>query len=379
MNPGTSQSMDEIKYWVALNMVLGVGKTLFHRLTGEFGSPEQVFRVSRKELMRVEGIGDKTATEIAGFSIEEKADRELRLLEKIQARIVTLVDPEYPELLRQIFDPPPLLYCQGNRLDSYPIPIAVVGTRAATSYGKMVTESLCAGLAERGATIVSGMARGIDTIAHRSALQSGGDTVAVFGCGLSHTYPPENRSLRDKIAQAGTVVSEFPISMRPDRNNFPARNRIISGLSYGVIVVEAGEKSGALITVQFALEQGRDVFAVPGSILSPKSFSPNRLIKAGAKLVDGPESILEELPSAVQGLITQRSEKIGIKQELSEKEQSIVSLIIGEEKHIDQLIENSRLSPAEVSATLVQLELSGIVRQLEGKMFIATIKTVSNK
>jgi DNA processing protein len=223
------------------------------------------------------------------------------------------------------------------------------------------------------------MARGIDTIAHRSALQSGGDTVAVFGCGLSHTYPPENRSLRDKIAQAGTVVSEFPISMRPDRNNFPARNRIISGLSYGVIVVEAGEKSGALITVQFALEQGRDVFAVPGSILSPKSFSPNRLIKAGAKLVDGPESILEELPSAVQGLITQRSEKIGIKQELSEKEQSIVSLIIGEEKHIDQLIENSRLSPAEVSATLVQLELSGIVRQLEGKMFIATIKTVSNK
>jgi DNA processing protein len=379
MNSAATQSMDEIKYWVALNMVLGVGKTLFHRLIREFGSPEQVFRVSRKDLMRVEGIGDKTATEIANFSIEAKVDRELRLLEKVQARILTLVNPEYPELLRQIFDPPPLLYCQGKPLDSYSIPVAVVGTRAATSYGKMVTESLCAGLAERGVTIISGMARGIDTLAHRSALQSGRETVAVFGCGLSHTYPPENRSLRDKIQQSGTVVSEFPISVGPERNNFPARNRVISGLSYGVIVVEAGEKSGALITAQFALEQGRDVFAVPGSILSPKSCSPNRLIKAGAKLVDGPESVLEELPQVVQSLITRKHEQSRVKQELSAKERSIVELMVGEEKHIDQLIEISRLSPAEVSATLVQLELSGIVRQLEGKMFIATIETVSNK
>ncbi len=374
-----AQSMDEIKYWVALNMVLGVGKTLFHRLIGEFGSPEQVFRVPRKDLMRVEGIGDKTATEIANFGVEAKVDRELRLLEKIQARILTLVSPEYPELLRQIYDPPPLLYCQGKKLDSYPIPVAVVGTRAATNYGKLVTESLCKGLAEKGVSIISGMARGIDTLAHRSAIQSGGDTVAVFGCGLSHTYPPENRSLREKIIQSGTVVSEFPISMRPDRNNFPARNRVISGLSYGVIVVEAGEKSGALITAHFALEQGRDVFAIPGSILSPKSFSPNRLIKAGAKLVDGPESVLEELPQAVQSLITRKAEQVRIKQELSAKERSIVTQMIGEEKHIDQLIENSRLSPAEVSATLVQLELSGIVRQLEGKMFIATIETEFNK
>ena len=210
-------------------------------------------------------------------------------------------------------------------------------------------------------------------------MQSGQETVAVFGCGLSHTYPPENRSLRDKIMQSGTVVSEFPISMGPERNNFPARNRVISGLSYGVIVVEAGEKSGALITAQFALEQGRDVFAVPGSILSPKSYSPNRLIKAGAKLVDGPESVLEELPQVVQSLITRKQEQTRIKQELSAKERSILALMIGEEKHIDQLIENSRLSPAEVSATLVQLELSGIVRQLEGKMFIATITTELNK
>ena len=278
MSSNATQSMDEVKYWVALNMVLGVGKTLFHRLVREFGSPEQVFRSPRKELMRVEGIGDKTATEIASFSIEAKVDRELRLLEKIQARILTLTNPEYPELLRQIYDPPPILYCQGKPLDSYPIPVAVVGTRAVTSYGKMVTESLCKGLAERGVAVISGMARGVDTLAHRSALHVGGETVAVFGCGLSHTYPPENRSLRDKITQSGTVVSEFPISMGPERNNFPARNRVISGLSYGVIVVEAGEKSGALITAQFALEQGRDVFAIPGSILSPKSYAPNRLI-----------------------------------------------------------------------------------------------------
>lgn len=355
-----------------MNMVLGVGKTLFHRLVNSMGSPDRVFRSSPGELRRVGGIGEKIAAEILQFDVDRNVDREFRLVEKLGLRIVTLESPEYPELLKSIYDPPPVLYCQGKRLDQYPVPLAVVGTRSVSHYGRIVTERICGRMASIGVCIVSGMARGIDTVAHRAAMEFGGTTVAVFGCGLSHTYPPENRRLREKILENGTIVSEFPVTMRPERNNFPARNRIISGLSYGTLVVEAGEKSGALITTQFALEQGREVFAVPGNITAPGSRGTNGLIQAGAKLVEGPESILEELPESVRARLKKRAgSEVRISPDLSDKERRIISLLIHEEKHIDSLIENSRLSPAEVSATLVELELRGLVRQMDGKMFIA--------
>lgn len=376
MNRARAESLEEIRYWVALNMVLGVGKTLFHRLMRALGSPERVFQASGSQLMSVEGVGEKTAAEISTFEVDKIVDREFRLLEQLGARILTVESSEYPPLLKAIYDPPPILYCQGKSLSDFKVPVAVVGTRAATNYGKIAVERLCSGLAARGVCIVSGMARGIDTLAHRAALQAGRDTIAVFGCGLSHTYPPENRSLREKIVENGAVISEFPFSMRPERSNFPARNRVISGLCYGTIVVEAGEKSGALITAEFALEQGREVFAVPGSIYSPKSLATNRLIKSGAKLVDDPQSVIEELPDFVQGLLVEEEAEVPELSDLQPNERQILSLLTGQEMHIDSLIENSRLSPAEVSATLVQLELRGLVRQLIGKMFISNYKTV---
>ena len=269
-----------------------MGKTLFRRLETVLGSPEQVFRSSLNDLMQVEGIGKKVANEIRKFEVEKNIEREMHFIDKLKLEVLTLECPGYPPLLKAIYDPPPVLYFKGKNLNEFPVPLAVVGSRKPTNYGKIITEALCTRLAAMGICIVSGMARGIDTLAHKSALQAGGETIAVFGCGLSHTYPPENRQLQDKIVDQGAILSEFPVTRRPDKNNFPARNRVISGLSYGTVVIEAGEKSGALITAEFSLDQGREVFAVPGNINSPNSKGTNRLIKTGAILVDGPDSIV---------------------------------------------------------------------------------------
>lgn len=358
------------KYWVGLNMVLGVGKTLCHRLVKAFGSPEKVFHASRKELMEVERVGDKVARQILGFDLDRNLEREFALVQRRQARILTIDHPEYPSLLKSIYDPPPVIYYKGKFLDERSVPLAVVGTRKVSSYGRMVTEKLSAALTEMGFCIVSGMARGVDTLAHKAAIKAGNPTIAVFGCGLEYTYPPECGSLRRQIEEQGAVISEFPMSTKPDRNNFPARNRVISGLSHGTLVVEAGEKSGALITAQFALEQGREVFAVPGNIYSSESKGTHALLKMGAKLTDSPEAIVEELPDSVVELLNKRKNKVLEAIELNPKEKQLMSLMSVQEQHIDRIIENSSLSPAEVSATLVRLELKGMIRQTDGKMFI---------
>jgi len=246
----------------------------------------------------------------------------------------------------------------------------VLGTRRPSEYGKLFAERLCLKLATAGFSVIIGLARGIDTLAHKAALSAGAYTIAVFGCGLVHTYPPENIKLRQQIVEQGAILSEFPIFMRPDRNNFPARNRILIGFDLGTVVVEAAEKSGALITADFAFEQGREVFAVPGNITSLKSRGTNSLIKAGAKLVDSPESILEELfPAYGESL---KAKKESIEPELdNDQERKIFSLLSLEGRHIDNLIENSNLSPAQVSAKLLQFEFLGLVRQLSGKMYIS--------
>ncbi len=357
------------KHWVGLNMVLGVGKTLSHRLVKAMGSPKNVFHASRKELMEVERVGDKVARQILDFDLERSVEREYQLIHRRNVRVLTIEDPQYPFLLKSIYDPPPVIYYKGTFLDERSVPLAVVGTRKASSYGRMVAEKLCAALSEMGVCIISGMARGIDTIAHKSALKLGNPTVAVFGCGLDYTYPPESGSLRRQIEEQGAVISEFPMSTKPDRNNFPARNRVISGLSHGTLVVEAGEKSGALITAQFALEQGREVFAVPGNIYSSESRGTHALIQMGAKLTDSPEAMVEELSDSVLELLKERKNRVLESIELNPKEEHLMSLMSVQEQHIDRVIENSYLSPAEVSATLVTLELKGVIRQTDGKMF----------
>ncbi len=357
------------KHWVGLNMVLGVGKTLSHQLVKAMGSPKNVFHASPKELMEVERVGDKVARQILDFDLERSVEREYQMTHRRNVRVLTIEDPQYPFLLKSIYDPPPVIYYKGTFLDERSVPLAVVGTRKASSYGRMVAEKLCAALSEMGVCIISGMARGIDTIAHKSALKLGNPTVAVFGCGLEYTYPPESGSLRRQIEEQGAVISEFPMSTKPDRNNFPARNRVISGLSHGTLVVEAGEKSGALITAQFALEQGWEVFAVPGNIYSSESRGTHALIKMGAKLTDSPEAMVEELSDSVLELLKERKNRVLESIELNSKEEHLMSLMSVQEQHIDRVIENSYLSPAEVSATLVTLELKGVIRQTDGKMF----------
>jgi DNA processing protein len=361
---------DSKKYWVGLNMVLGVGKTLCHRLVKVFGSPKDVFLASRKELMGVERVGEKVARHILDFDLERSVQREYQLIERRGVRILTLDDPQYPSLLKSIYDPPPVIYYKGTLPSERFVPLAVVGTRKATSYGRMVAEKLCTSLSEMGFCLISGMARGIDTIAHKAALNLGNPTVAVFGCGLEYTYPPESGSLRRQIEEQGTLISEFPMSTKPDRNNFPARNRVISGLSHGTLVVEAGEKSGALITAHFALEQGREVFAVPGNIYSSESRGTHALIKMGAKLTDSPEAVVEELSDSILELLKESKNRVLESISLNPKEEHLMSLMSVQEQHIDRVIENSYLSPAEVSATLVTLELKGMIRQTDGKMFV---------
>jgi len=362
--------MTEKDFWIAMNLVPGLGKTLFYRLLNFFGSAEGVFKVREKELRQVEGIGERLAAEISQFHYSERVEREKKFMESNEARALIASEDAYPENLKNIYDPPPVLYMQGEAFERGSVAIAVVGTRLPTHYGRLVAEKISMELAKRGVTVVSGMARGVDTCAHKGALDGGGRTIAVLGSGLSVVYPPENVRLRNKMIHQGAIVSEFSMTRKPDRGNFPARNRVISGLSTGVVVVEAGEKSGALITVQFALDQGRDVFAVPGNINSPKSRGTNLLIKKGAKLVEKSEDILEELPLYVKSLLQEKPVQVPKDVPLSEEEKKVLSAIAPECTHIDSIIENTNLSASRVSALLLTLELKGVVKQLPGKLFV---------
>lgn len=361
---------EEKYYWLALNMVSGVGRKLYHRLINHFHSPQNVFQASSFELQQVEGVGENLVKAITTFEVEKAIQQEKKLIELNSVSILTYLDVNYPANLKKIFDPPPVLYFKGSIQKSDLIAVAVVGSRTPTRYGKYVTEKISTDLARRGITIVSGMASGIDSIAHRSAISVKGRTIAVLGCGVNMTYPVENRNLKANIQEHGAILSEFPMSTKPARTNFPMRNRIISGLSLGTIIVEAAEKSGALITSEFALEQGKDVFAVPGNINSPKSKGTNRLIKMGAKLIENADDVIEEFPHelqmSLQKDVIRKTEAI----DLSDDEKKIYSLISEEESHIDTLIQESQLPSHKVSALLVQLELKGIIKQYSGKMFV---------
>jgi DNA processing protein len=369
--------MDEKSWWIALHLVPGVGRITFRKLVGYFGHPREVLCATAGQLTRVSGIGPKIASTITAFQADKAVERELRTAAASQCQIVTQVEESYPALLKTIEDPPPVLYVRGALGGPATLGIALVGSRRPSTYGKVVAEQLARGLVARGVTVVSGLARGIDSIAHLGTLEGGGQTIAVLGCGLSYMYPPENRRLAERISRQGAVVSEFPMQAKPDRLNFPLRNRTISGLSLGTVVVEAGERSGALITAQWALDQGREVFAVPGNITAPTSRGTNRLIKMGAKLVEGVDDIIEEFPyhafSGRQAPVLDCEETT--QADITLDERRLLALLDPvEPRHIDWLIERVHLPTSMVNALLLQLELAGRLTQLPGKLFLKALR-----
>jgi len=367
---------DKLKYWLALKSIAGIGNILFPALIDSFGTLEAIFSASAAELQTAPGITKKAAAAVAGFKNWDNIKKSLELIENAGINIITYQDELYPAKLLEIYDRPPFLYVKGS-LKKEDINISIVGSRLASTYGKYTTERISRELALRGVTIVSGLARGIDSAAHRGALAAQGRTIAVLGTGLDVIYPPENKKLFTAIGQNGAVVSEFPLGTPPHAFNFPARNRIISGMSYGVVVVEAGEKSGSLITARLALEQGREVFAVPGSIDSAGSRGTNKLIKQGAKLIENTDDILEEILPQLEktkiqeALSTSGTEThiAGKNENLNSIDRQIIDLLSNDRLHIDELITVTGLSPNEILSSLMVLELKGLIKQHPGKFF----------
>lgn len=360
---------EDIFYWLALSLTPGVGSVLFKRLLDRFKTPEAVFSAPMKELLKIEGLGEKVAREILNGPLEGEVDKELSLLGKVGGKIVTLKDDGYPKRLRDIYDPPALLYVRGELRREDTFAIAIVGSRKTSPYGRWITEKIGQDLARHGVTVVSGMARGIDSVAHMGALQGGGRTIAVLGCGVDVIYPLENRNLFNQIIEHGAVLSEFPMGSPPEGGHFPRRNRIISGLSIGVVIVQAGSESGSLITANYALEQGREVFAIPGNVGAQGSRGTNQLIKEGAKLVESSEDILEEiLPQWRKEEGTPAIPESPIA-DLTEEEKILYKLLGEAPLHIDAIIRESQLDPGKVSSLLLNLELKGLISQWPGKCF----------
>jgi DNA processing protein len=349
--------------------VPNVGPRRVRQLVARFGSAEAVFEASVLELVEVEGIDEKIARAVRDQSDTRFSDAQMSLAEKHGVRLLTYWDADYPELLRSIHDPPVLMYSRGPLDWKSFTGIAVVGTRFPSTYGRQVAEQLSEELSLRGVTVVSGLARGVDTAAHKGALRGGGSTVAVLGSGLDVVYPPENRRLYLEIMESGAVVSEFPMGALPEAPHFPRRNRIISGLSRGTVVVEAGDKSGALLTSDLALEQNRDVFAVPGNIISPKSRGTNRLIRDGAKLVTEVEDILSEFPDVGSSVQGGRAASFDPGR-LSENEKKVWNVLDREPAHIDQIAMQSGVTTPEALALLLSMELKSCVRQITGMRFM---------
>jgi len=369
--------MEKILPWFFLKSVPGIGNHTFKKLFDHFGSPDLVLKSSYNELLQVEGMTRRLASAIKKHKLPDRVRRELDNTVQRGYRIITMSDPEYPPLLLQIPDPPPFLYVYGS-LNTSPGCIAVVGSRNATSYGVSTTIRLCSDLVSRKMTVVSGMAIGIDTAAHEGALRGGGKTIAVLGSGFERVYPAQNLKLFHKIAEKGAVITEFPLNAEPNAHNFPLRNRIISGICLGTVIVEATKKSGSLITARLAAEQNREVFAVPGSIQSFKSTGTHTLIKQGAKLVEHAQDIIEELSSLINIDIETNNithTEAEAKDSALSKEESMVFNSLGPYPvHIDDLIRKLSMEPGKLSSTLLKLELKGIIRQSPGNFFTVSPK-----
>lgn len=356
--------MKDLRYWIGFNIVRGIGPTRLRALLDYFGDAQRAWYAPSEELRRA-GLDRRSLENLLADRSRLDLDRELERIVALGAQVVTWETPGYPRLLREISDAPPVLYVKGT-LEEDAWALAVVGTRRASAYGRQVTRQLVTALARSGITIVSGLARGIDSEAHRSALEAGGRTIAVLGCGIDRVYPPENRGLAREIVNHGAIVSDYPAGTPPEGANFPPRNRIISGLSLGVVVAEAGKRSGALITADYAAEQGRDVFAVPGSILTRGSAGTNLLIQEGATLVLSPEDILEELN------LTMVVEQAAARQVLpaDETEAALLAHLSAEPTHVDELRRHVGIPIAQVTSALALMELKGMVRQAGGMRYV---------
>ncbi|MEW6600792.1 MAG: DNA-processing protein DprA [Nitrospirota bacterium] len=362
--------MSDLIYWLALNFLPEVGPVNARRLVSAFGSPEKIFQMPVDELQNVEGIGENRSRCIAAFNRWDAVRREIETADKKGIKLVTFHDVEYPEHLRNIHDAPMVLYVRGDLRESDKYAVAIVGSRASTDYGTQVAEKMGHRFASSGLTVVSGMARGIDTSAHKGALHAGGRTIAVLGSGIDVPYPLSNRGLKKDIESSGAVISEFPLGTPPGKENFPRRNRIISALSFGVVVVEAARGSGSLITAAYALEQGREVFAVPGNITSRNSKGTNDLIKKGAKLVESAEEVIEELRPQLKGVL--REDSITRERRLPEMtndEKVLYHYLDCEPKHIDTITREKSMTTGKALSILLTLELKGVIRQTEGKRF----------
>lgn len=357
--------MDDIRYYLGFNCVSGIGPARFDRLRAVFGSLELAWHASTGDLMAA-GLDSRSIEALVRTRHTLNLDAEYERVLEQGVRLVTREDAAYPPLLAQTINPPFLLYVRGTLAEQDRWALAVVGTRQASTYGKEVARKLVTALAAAGVTIISGLALGIDAVAHDAALEAGGRTLAVLGSGVDQVYPLRNYELGTAITRQGALISEYPLGTLPTATNFPPRNRLISGLALGVLVVEAAPKSGALITAQFASEQGRDVFAVPGNIFSPRSEGPHRLIRDGAILVATVDDILDALnlqSAFVQQEITAIMPETPV-------EATLYALVEDEPRHIDELRRQSGLAMPEVSATMALLELKGLVRQVGGMQYV---------
>jgi len=373
----------DVEKWLKLIRADGVGPVTFARLIRHFGSPDRALGASVSELVKVDGIGLKTAERIAATRDKFDSATELALAEKLGVYLVTLEDNRYPPVLKQIYDPPPVLYVKGSLARQDNLAISIVGSRRCSLYGQEQSTRFAHFLASAGFTICSGMARGIDTLAHQGALAAAGRTIAVQGCGLANIFPPENNKLFELIAESGACISELPLRYEPLAENFPPRNRIIAGLSLGTIVIEAGLNSGALITAKAALDYNREVMAVPGKIDSPLSQGTHKLLKEGARLIESVGDVMEALGyigdqlephasrAAADAAAQVEAPLFDAKQlKLSADEQTIHNCLDKEPKHVEQIIADAELTPGGVSAALISLRLKGLIKQLPGSMFV---------
>lgn len=365
--------MDDRFYWIALASAEGVGPVLFRRLLERFGAPERVLVASKNDLNGIRGMSDQVAAAICGDACRRFAEAECRRLDqRVDIRLITFLDADYPRRLFEIGAPPPLLYLLGE-IPAWDPALAVVGSRRATRTGLKAAEELSNKAAQAGLTVVSGLARGVDTAAHRGALEGGGVTVAVLGCGVDIPYPPENRELAERIACSGCLLSEFPLGTQPLAEHFPRRNRIISGLSRGVLVVEAAQQSGSLITARYALDQGREVLAVPGPINVASCRGSNGLIKQGAVLVDSVEDILDALGLESVAATVQSEVTTGLqtapRHPLTPREAQVYELLAQGPRQLDEITTALELTAAEVSAMVLGLELKGLLVQLPGSYY----------
>jgi DNA processing protein len=355
----------DLKYWIGFSFIPGIGRVRLGLLENYFGNLEEAWQAPSTELKKAR-LDDSIVRAITTWRPRLSLDTEMEKMERSGVQALTWHDEKYPSRLKEIYDYPPILYIKGKLLPEDEWCLAVVGTQRATVYGRQVTEEIVTDLAHNKITIVSGLARGIDTVAHQAALEAGGRTIAVSACGLDIIYPAENASLAKRIMEHGALISEYPLGTKPKPEHFPRRNRILSGMTLGVLVTEAGESSGALITADLALEQNRDVLAVPGSVLSPASRGTNHLIQEGAKLVQNCQDILEELNLRAVAQQLEFKEIIPA----SDTESLLINKLSAEPTHIDEICASSGLPVSTVSSTLAMMELKGLIKSIGSMKYV---------